>query len=1493
MSGQFSSADLAPNARTSGRFSAADLAPAAPPPTSGAFGPADLAPVARGTGRFSVADLAPAGGGLFIFRKDLPEGPTLGELVGGGYVGPDDLPEPAPELPPGIIERDGVYLRQGPQGALVPVGEKGLEQPLYSPEDLVADILTGGLMGLAKGTGRSLLGHAVAPATKATAKELARLAGKEAVTSGAMGLLAGGTMEATDQATGSKAGALVAGLGLPAAATMLPTAVRHGLMRAARQAPQAAEAVAEGAMGRDMAQGAKGLVQRLYPELPSPAPAASRWPRYQPADPEGVGHVGESWTVGPQNWPPSGQGWLQAPRPGFPEGHARAQVAGQLGTLSENIGEDAFGALQRAASEEALADARVAAETGQYTLRPWVQEVLTKIPYLRDHRALIAGQSLREAVNRIPVLGEALASHLGLTNRQLTHLTSLAEVIPREPLDEAGRLRLGVRGVGADADGNPISVWRHGLDPEAAREAVATLSQAEQKFLMAYVEPAEGYHLPPRLPAAGSPAGEAVDLGDWSLKRLAARAGMSTEAMAANYSTQGRNSFISGFGSGGPEAAQLAQRAADQLEQHMELYIKPSTTTSGGPGQKVAAQAVDRAKDLGNLAPDDGGPPPVLAAQVGRDAAHWLPGQVLPQEIMLPYTPRAPFEKVAGISREANRQRWVEHGLLDPGQVVEGYVTHAGLPLMPGRQADPTPRLEAQAPALSLRKMEPGFTKQRGQNSQVQYPRLDQIITAYRGEGEKAIIKNALLRYLGQNLLRPMPLSEQAVWKDTGKLVPNQFWRSGDTPATRDLGLIGGPGHRPQKNEYGLYTIHRQTHEPKRPHQLEPQDLLRDLSEDSAFAGKRVDRIIPETVVEVPEAVADSLGVEPGYHRLPKYFVERFNMLVGLGQTGQLDSGLRGVMDLARDVARFWKANQLVSPGTVATNLISGYAQYAGKVSGDLVRFGLRVPGYTGRRVLDDFSAPLQALRPRIVEDLPAEILGGNIANQFDDDLSRLNKHLRARLDAGQQVSPLARALGKAVSGTMGATSLALKPFGAVENHLKRVIYLSEVMDLARREAKVLKDQGLKVKPLDLVAGIFEGKPQLHQRTMLGPVDRFAFNYDNVPTKLEKFRGSTLGAMLLPFPIYPYKYARMLLSQLNALNPLSHGMEGRERAARAAELLGPLLGFDLARRRVAGGESQVRANLDQFEEQYPEGGVQVPYPRLGGRDYFGSYVDHGDPGGPRDKELWVRTAKYPYANLVGALRSRKDAGEFVDEFKSTGPMVPIIMNALEADPRQGPRDLPGQLGQVVSGLIPAHRVLEYVSGEMDGFRKRQPKGFMEQVQMAMPGGRDMIFQPEDRGAGQPAKGEATDERLKFWTGVNPTRVDVSDAERTLVAAQRRASEYNIKDSQRLAVYSQLTGLTPEEIKPHLPKIRQAETAALMAQHRVQRAIYDRLRQLGKTDPNNPLWATMADKMMEQVSGRVVTQGLGLRNQHQAMMAQRFEAGAAWINQNLAEKERQP
>ncbi|MBU4565606.1 MAG: hypothetical protein KKE29_12860 [Proteobacteria bacterium] len=590
-----------------------------------------------------------------------------------------------------------------------------------------------------------------------------------------------------------------------------------------------------------------------------------------------------------------------------------------------------------------------------------------------------------------------------------------------------------------------------------------------------------------------------------------------------------------------------------------------------------------------------------------------------------------------------------------------------------------------------------------------------------------------------------------------------------------------------------------------------------------------------QTLVHVRPEEAKALGLEKaGKYAIPSAFEERFNLLLGRVTKGTLDTPLEGLGDLLKDAARYWQTNVLLAPGTVGTNLISGLGQYSGKVFEDLARpDGLR-------RTVNNARGLVGALSPTNWKRYPAETLGANIRTQFAGDTARLFSRVAARAASGQPVSLPAKVLGRLDQALGAAMNIGMQPFGKVENYLKRSIVLSELRTWAEKEVKGLKLTGKaqRAKIEDLMTGAFQQRPEVFKDIMLGPVDRFAFDYDNIPARLDKWRKSAGGSLLMPFMVYPYKYARMLGSQAKAFNPLVK-MPVRERVARAAGLTGAAGAPWAIREMLAGGDSKILADQERFREEIPD--AEVPGARVWGREYLGK-ADDGK------SEVFLRTVKYPYWNLPIVRRGTESLIEALEEFKTKGPLLSPLFYILGHRPKLGPQKFSEQMGEVAKSAIPFFRALEYIARANDTdaegkLIQRQPHGFGEQIKEAIPtqlksfmapfkplekifpfvGTRDDLAERIDwRGNQQPLRQEPGVEALKFWTGINLKVEDLARHNLTVHKAVRKYSRAAIKDEEVASYVSQWLldmGLKPDhdKIKGNMPKLHRVSDNMLRSE----------------------------------------------------------------------------
>jgi len=1183
----------------------------------------------------------------------------------------------------------------------------------------------------------------------------------------------------------------------------------------------------------------------------------------------------------------------------------------KLGTQSEALGADVYGLLDRNKAETGLMAKRMAAETGARSLSPGMQKIMRAAGFLSPNRGLIAGQTIRDAAWLMGPPGRALARKMGITPDEMVAAARIAETIPTQAVTPEGILRFGVKT--ADAEGNPA--WRHGLDPRQAQELFAAQRPEVQRFILEYVEPAKGYQGPVRLKELPPPDGSLMK-GRVPLRRVF----FGDDAPVSNLREfmrlsmkEGRNYFGDDryvwvaksdawtsrqmgldapldfvFGRRGMKHVEealrvdrkgrLSQETPGSLAEAITAATHPNWMLYDPRGEKwvlarrngkdkilvleieahgnyleiisaknadprylddIAKRIKKRSQPGGTATPHYTGaaqrvlsPPHAVfpASQAGNisiataEAGGNTVGAVLP----MPMRPKA--QPPTTFSRNKAFEEAVAAGILEPGQHVEGYVHYL-------RPDPPEPaRLNRQVPEMELKPLDAGFAERRLAKLPPANLRLDEAVTAYRQALGAARLNRRMLRELG-----PMILTE----------APKR---------------VGPRGEMIDVNPA-------------------PEDLVRTREAYNPVTRQMETRRERLTLVELanPEEAA-ALGVAPGRYLIPQSFAETFDLLLGRIKAGKLDTWLEGAPQVGKDLARYWVRNVLSAPGTVVTNLLGGLTQYSGKFFEDLWRGDLRLVG-------QDLAAPAAALRPKRIRQTPAVILGDNVATQFGEDLGLFFHNVNSRIKAGESLPLTTRALARLDQALAGLYRITMAPFGAVDNYWKRAIYLSEMKTWAQREARSLAEAGL-IRPGQvratterLTAGAFEHHPELYSRVMQGPVDRFGYDYANIPRWLDKWRRHPVGTALAPFMVYPYKYARMLGSQARAFNPLLD-MPLKERLARAGGLA-TAVGLPYAIRELLAGDSQIAADRERFTREHP--GAPQPGINLGGREFIGSF----SPG----RETWLRTAKYGYANLPAAVMRRWEGlFDFLDEFKSEGPLLPTLGMALGMEPRRGRRDFPSIAGKLAASLIPLNRVLEYYAKANDidpatgRIPLRRPVGFMEQIQKIIPGLRQNLHQPIDPYTGQPVTLDPTEELLKFWTGINLRTLDVAREKRAIAEAVLRWSDRFMNDAALVEFYARRHPDVPvEKLQAALPKIRRAGHDYLRSQFKtIGHEVFRRWLVAGG-DIHNPAEVEQMAELARRVGNARVRSLVRLRNLMTAGQLLRLAAGDAWVRQHLENK----
>ena len=1192
---------------------------------------------------------------------------------------PAPEPKPEPKLPPGVYEENGVFMRERPGKRPVPVGEKALEQPMYDPGfDLAFDLASGGLFSLMR-----------AP-LKAGGKDLLKAILKGGASDAAWGGLAGWTMEAVNQATDNEIGATMAGLASPLAARLALTGGRKAL--------------------------AKGFEK-----------AADR-------------AVKKSW--GLTDRIPKMEGTELA-------GHLQST----FGTRAEAIGPDVQGMLLSNEAKTANELKRIAAEMGRHTLNTRLQKALTgKVSgfFMHPDDALILGQRARDFAARV---SPKLAARMGLTPDELRLGSKLVEAMPAP--DVNGVLRFGVKVKGKDG----AMGWAHDLDPVAAQKAFMEQRPQLQKLVLAYIAPKGGWRNAPRLADVDYDAGFTA-FGDISRQFNLDKAYLENEFKSQG---KDKWIGALEAGGGNREQLELATDYMKRKAAGLVKEGNPGTYTNrhlaqGGPRRHPGPYmpAKDGSFDWGYIPEDlpgwEHGPirlhrtyayKPDFKHSEGIKRAGYQNAMDAYQDVLANYTHIWQGDNGSLILGKKNGKQLFSAVRIVPAEEGRYYTAKT---ILHGRE-DFTKNKEllwagAQSPHGS--KATPSAISGRSSS-------INNIATSNGRDNLKERLKGRAVKGAGNGLLdtdldAPEPsraVDLAALGRDelhgqlvkAGILEPGQYAEgylarfgdsSGGPPSVAvdapDLRL--GKVYEPMAQRRGAWfnsdrrlddTInlqrqvaqesvrHRQLLRKLAPVILEevPQDaklgaddMMRTREVYDPAAGRKVWRNEALTEVYVPPDEAEALGVKEGRYLIPKALNEHFSVLMGREKSGQYHSALQKMNDAVKSLATYWTLNVLSAPGTIATNAIGGAAQYSSKWFEDLMRGDLR-------KLKNTTMAPFMALSPKYRQAIPKEAFGegANLWRGMDEGGGLLMKDTRRRMQEGEKVSMVGKALAGGDAALHGALKAHLAPFSGVDDYWKRSTYLAE----ARTRAENWVDAQIKAGKADpaqrgqlvydRLASTLSERPEEFADIMLGDVDRFAYLYQNTPAWMQKARRNPYFRLFgMPFVVYPYKYSRMVGSQLNAFNPLSK-MPMKERVARAGGLIGSAgapAAATYAYLKGTGQESQVEKQRERFKEEHP--GKQWPGTRLGGRGYVGTT--------PEGKERYFRWVKYGPWGLPAMAKGVKDMvtnhsseelTTFFDDFKSRGPGLDLLASYFEMNPRYGPSDIPSQAAEFGKGFIPFHR----------------------------------------------------------------------------------------------------------------------------------------------------------------------------------------------------------
>ena len=420
---------------------------------------------------------------------------------------------------------------------------------------------------------------------------------------------------------------------------------------------------------------------------------------------------------------------------------------------------------------------------------------------------------------------------------------------------------------------------------------------------------------------------------------------------------------------------------------------------------------------------------------------------------------------------------------------------------------------------------------------------------------------------------------------------------------------------------------------------------------------------------KTPVIIQDGKSFTPKQPRyqMPKDIYNRYKLMRDGAQEASV------VLKTLNSLMKYWRVNVLTHAGSASTNFISGGIQYGSKVLTDFYT-ELLSGQINFKRTKQDILAMFTALSPKGWADAPDWIFGGDLSNyygQFTQSQGLLDDTIDAYADK------------------------ALKFYGAIERYWKKVIALSEnVSDL--NQLNEIDVNGLKPptqEEADIIAQINE------------QVDLYAYDYDNIPFWLQKMRTNVVGQYIKPFSTYPYKYFKMA-SNL-ATSVFDQTLPWQERTAKLLSLTTIMS--------VYAAISKMRKD----EQETPEGNEDTPA-RLSPR---GRLLITKDGEG---KEIFVRTAKYPFLNLT-------DAGiAFIDGQEKAGFQIFTDMVGSLAPPAQWALRFFGYeneyskytpktvlLGETAKQFVPGFRIFEDIAKGLDPYR-RKPTNFIEAFGQIIP-----------------------------------------------------------------------------------------------------------------------------------------------------------------------------
>ena len=452
---------------------------------------------------------------------------------------------------------------------------------------------------------------------------------------------------------------------------------------------------------------------------------------------------------------------------------------------------------------------------------------------------------------------------------------------------------------------------------------------------------------------------------------------------------------------------------------------------------------------------------------------------------------------------------------------------------------------------------------------------------------------------------------------------------------------------------------------------------------------------------------------------------------------------------ITSNINKYWAINVLIHPGTVATNFVSGGLQYSAKVLNDFYT-DLLTGDFTMEQTRKDVAAMVEAALPRGWSKAPDWIYGGvrsTYAGQFMD-----------------------KGFGETTLQKVGDIGLA--PMGAVESYWKKAIALSE-------NVGKIDNQSLSKSMLELSKVEKEMIADINQ-----VIDLYAYDYDNVPMWIQNW-GKKGGGLVKPFIKYPYKYAKMVTNL--ASGAFDQTLPVQERVAKMMTL-STLMAIALGT--MAWGDE---------EKETPTGTEKTPsFLDSRGRLYIGKV---------NGKELFVRTAKYPFLNLASITKAAvegqwQEANDvIVDQIGTLGLASKAAMTMMGySNQFEKYTDKSVNMTNQLVSLIPGFRILKDVGSIIDPIN-RSPKTVKEAIGSALPIFGDektlrewrgeprtlkIPIEPESRSITEDENETRISERyrqdilLSLMTGVYITRIDPEEAKAQAKREARNLAEDTIR-----------------------------------------------------------------------------------------------------------------